>query len=332
MPVYRAFSEQLSHYFDRPHERFPDELPSDPSAWFGSELAHAPEKWMIELSAAEIDEIGSAARLLIDAGIPFEDVTRDMFALPGLADKISDWRQKLNNGFGFFCLRGLPVDTWGDEMSAYAYWGLGHHLGMPGAQNPQNELLGHVVDYNEESVNPMVRRYRTSGNIDFHCDTADVVALLCLRKAKVGGQSRLASSVTIFNEIRRTRPDLAEKLFEPFKIDKRGEHRADQSPVSEIAPCAFFGGRLSTFWHSEYFRSADRHDCVPDFSDEHVELMNLYDDIAASAHVYLDMWLEPGDMQFISNHVAVHARTSYEDWAEPDKKRHLLRLWLSLPR
>jgi len=42
------------------------------------------------------------------------------------------------------------------------------------------------------------------------------------------------------------------------------------------------------------------------------------------------MWLEPGDMQFISNCTIVHARTGFEDWPEPERRRHLLRLWLSL--
>jgi len=35
-------------------------------------------------------------------------------------------------------------------------------------------------------------------------------------------------------------------------------------------------------------------------------------------------------MQFISNCTIVHARTGFEDWPEPERRRHLLRLWLSL--
>ena len=40
------------------------------------------------------------------------------------------------------------------------------------------------------------------------------------------------------------------------------------------------------------------------------------------------MALEPGDIQLLSNHTIVHARTAYED--DPGRKRHLLRLWLTL--
>jgi len=41
------------------------------------------------------------------------------------------------------------------------------------------------------------------------------------------------------------------------------------------------------------------------------------------------MSFQPGDMQFLKNSVVLHARTAYEDFEEPDARRHLVRLWLS---
>ena len=43
------------------------------------------------------------------------------------------------------------------------------------------------------------------------------------------------------------------------------------------------------------------------------------------------MDLEPGDMQFVYNHSLLHDRTAFVDHAEPEDRRHLLRLWVSLP-
>ena len=43
----------------------------------------------------------------------------------------------------------------------------------------------------------------------------------------------------------------------------------------------------------------------------------------------LDMDFMPGDMQFLLNHSVLHSRTAYEDWPEAERRRHLLRLWLS---
>ena len=42
------------------------------------------------------------------------------------------------------------------------------------------------------------------------------------------------------------------------------------------------------------------------------------------------MRLIPGDMQFVYNHAQLHDRTGYVDWPEPENRRHLFRLWLSM--
>lgn len=262
-------------------------------------------------------------------GVLMQDVTRETFALPELSQRIMTWRKTIQSGRGFVVVRGLPVDTWGEEKTAYAYWGLGHHLGQPGAQNPQNELLGHVIDYGEEKDNPVVRRYRTSGHIDYHCDAADIVGLLCLQPAKSGGQSRILSSVAIFNAIAKTHPELIPRLFEPFFLDRRDEHGPGEPPAIPIPPCRWSEkSGLQTFYHSEYFRSASRLDGI-EIDAQAMQILDLYDSLCLSPEFQLDMWLEKGDMQFISNHTIVHSRTAYKDWPEKERKRHLLRLWIS---
>ena len=326
MTRYRSFGAQARHYLDRPHEGIPTSPVDSPAAWRGADLRARQEDWLERLSAEEIAELEAATDASSD--LPLEEIDRGSFPLPTLAPRIQRWSDTLAGGRGFVVVRGLPVERWGPDRSARAYWGLGHHLGMPGAQNPANELLGHVVDYGEESSDPLVRRYRTAGNIDFHCDAADVVGLLCLQSAEVGGQSRIASSVAIFNELVTRDPLLARRLFEPMALDARGEERPGARAWTPVTPACFSTSRgLSTFWHSEYFRSAERHPDV-DYDAEARALLDRYDALCADPDLHLDMWLEPGDLQFISNHTTVHARTAYED--TPERRRHLLRLWLSL--
>ena len=329
MTAHRTYAEQSLHYFTRPHEHIPTTPIGGPAAWRGSELTD-PSEWLEQLDAFELAELEAAASRIVESGGSLESVTADDHPFDRLAARATAWRRELAGGRGFVVVRGLPVGRWERPVVDAAYWLLGHHLGVPGAQNPQGDLLGHVVDTGEEATNPAIRRYRTSGNIDFHCDAADVVGLLCLRPAKEGGQSRIASSVTVFDEVLDRRPDLVARLFEPFPLDLRDEHRPGTPPAIPIPPCAFDGATLRTFWHSEYYRSAPRHPEVPDYSDDEQMLLDLYDGIAETAGCFLDMWLEPGDMQFVSNHSVIHARTAYEDHLEPDRKRHLLRLWLSL--
>jgi len=328
MTAYRSFRDQTLHYFTRPHDRVPNAPVESRADWRGPDLKDRPHDWMLELTPSERDEIVAAVESVRANNIPMSDVSRDTFPLPMLVSKITDWRKRLSQGLGLVVVRGLPVEELGEEGASIAFWGLGHHLGVPGAQNPDNELLGHVKDYGEEAENPYVRRYRTTGYIAFHCDAADVVGLLCLQPAKSGGQSRIASSVAIFNEIAKLRPDLIPHLFEPVKLDRRGEHRPGEPGYGELPICAFGGGQLRTFYHSDYMHSVTRLKEAGPLTKDEADILALYDELAGSPDFYLDMWLEKGDMQFISNHTVVHSRTAYED--DPARPRHLLRLWLSL--
>ncbi len=326
---YRSFADQTLHYFIRDHAAIPEGPIASNACWSGAELRDDVDSWRVELTASQIEEISETTDKLMASGLPLAQVTRAAFTLPELGKSVRGWANDIANGRGFVVVRGLPVYEWGQEKTAYAYWGLGHHLGIPGAQNAAEELLGHVRDYGDKGTE-LVRQYRTTENITFHCDAADAVGLLCLQPAKHGGQSRIVSSVAVFNALGSRRPDLARRLFEPFPLDRRNENAAGEPGYVPIQPCCYGAdGVLRTFYHGHYFRSAQR---FPDARIDQVglEALDLYDELCEDPDQHLDMWLEPGDMQFISNHTIVHARTGFEDWPEPERRRHLLRLWLSL--
>jgi len=327
-----SFATQAMRYFQRAHEAIAREPLAVPAAWRGADV-RARADWVVRLAPAQVDELERAAGAAAARGIGLEALRREDFPLPTLAPLVARWARELAGGRGFLLIRGLPVTRWGDERAALVYWGLGQHLGEPGAQNPQGELLGHVVDTGEDAANPFVRRYRTAGDIAYHCDLADAVGLLCLRAAPRGGASRIVSSVSVYNELLRRRPDLVDRLYAPFCLDTRDEQGEGRLPYVPIVPCQYAGGVLRTFYHSDYFRSAVRHPEVPPFTEEEQTLLDLYEAIASEPELYLDMQFEPGDIQLISNHVILHSRTAYEDAADADArgKRHLLRLWLSLP-
>jgi hypothetical protein len=329
MSAYRSFAEQALTYFIRDHTAVPQGPVASPAAWLGNEMRGRSAQWTFTLSPGEIAEAEATASELRDRGVAMEAVTRTTFELPTLGTRLNELAREVQAGRGFVVLRGLPVARWGDELASYVFWGMGHHLGHPGAQNADDELLGHVTDYGENVDGPTIRSYRTARNIAFHCDAADAVALLCLRTAKQGGQSRIASSVAIFNRILATRPDLAERLFEGFALDRRGEEGPGEPGFVTLPAACYADNILRTFWHSDYFRSAPRHGDGAQLDAAGAELLDLYDSIAADPDVHLDMWLEPGDIQIISNHTVIHARTEYEDYEEADRRRHLLRLWLT---
>lgn len=322
---FRSQRDQALHYFSRPHQRIPRSPIEGPAAWRGADMVRRQD-WIHALLPGEIEEIRGAFAHAAATGRQTRELIAADFPLPGLAPLLQRLRLDVSRGRGFFLLRGLPVDEWSTAEAERFFWCLGLHLGIPGAQNPQGDLVGHVRDTLDPLDQAGGRYYKTRRHIAFHCDAADAVGLLCLRKARAGGTSRIVSSVAVYNEMLRRHPDQVERLFRPFMLDTHGEGGVDAFPV---VPCRYSNGRLQTTYHSDYFRSAGTHPGVPPLAPGDVALLDSYERIANEEGMYLEMDLEPGDVQLISNHSVLHARTAYEDEADPALRRHLLRLWLS---
>ena len=68
---------------------------------------------------------------------------------------------------------------------------------------------------------------------------------------------------------------------------------------------------------------------VPPYTPAQVEAVELYRTTVSECAV--DIGFEPGDIQFLNNFVMLHTRRGFEDWPDPARKRHLLRLWLRDP-
>jgi hypothetical protein len=322
--MYKSLRAQTLKYWARPHEGVPTAPIATPAAWRGIDMRAQPALWTVTLTPDEVGEIERAQAHAAAAGRALAQMTRDDFPLPTLSRRIAQWRDEIRRGRGFVLIRGVPVARWSEKQSETFFWCLGHHFGVPGAQNPEGDLLGHVRD---QRTGADVRYYRTNKELAVHTDTADFVGLLCLQKARSGGLSRIASSVAVFNELLRTKPHLVPRLFEPVWFDTKGEGGVR---AIAIPPCRYWRGELRTFWQSDYYRTVNRFGHVPPMTPELEDLLDTYDGIANSPAFHLDMDLAPGDVQLISNHTIVHSRTEYEDWPEVARRRHLLRLWLSL--
>ncbi|MFZ2649817.1 MAG: TauD/TfdA family dioxygenase [Burkholderiaceae bacterium] len=285
--------------------------------------------WIEVLSKAELDELAAACEPWTRDAADLTQLTREQFVLPTLGPRSARVLQDLLDGRGFALWRGLPVADWGRRRSAVAFYGLGAHLGRALSQNAQGHVLGHVRDLGLSSSDPLVRIYQTSERQTFHTDSADLVGLLCLQAARSGGLSALVATATLYNEMRARRPDLAALLFEPLATDRRGEGPAEAAPYFEIPVFNWHAGHLSAIYQRQYISSAQRFAGAQRLSTAQVEALNLFDALADDPQLHFTMALEPGDMQFVHNHALLHDRTAFEDWPEPARKRHLLRLWLA---
>ena len=330
---HRTITLQSLNYFSRPHD---GEVRMDPiegrAAWLGGALE--PQDWMVTLTDQDAEDLDLEIQRLDKSGKSIDQLRRsDLQYSNRFIAKVDSWRNELNprrhDGLCFVVVRGVPTHRWTEHQSELFFWSLGQLLGIPGAQSGRGELLGHVRNeyHGQNTTGLHERQYRTNEDIFFHCDAADVVGLLCLTPAQKGGASRIASSVTIYNEMLKRRPDLIPRFYEDFYLDTRGDGGTRHVP---IRPVSYYKGDLKTFWHTGYYRSVWDYDFMPEIDPTTLEAIKVYDEIANDPAIQLTMQFQPGDIQLLSNHYIVHARGPFEDQDDPKLRRHLLRLWLSL--
>jgi hypothetical protein len=308
-------------------------LITGPSAWIGADMKNREAEWTYRLSPGDVAELEGAAAALRQRGLELAAITRSDFPLPTLGPVLDRLRGDVVNGRGFVLLRGLPVEGRPVEESATLYWGLGTYFGSARSQNAKGHLLGHVYDLCEglSATNPLLRSYQTAERQRFHIDRADLVALLCLRRAKSGGASTIVSSMTLHNVMAERRPDLLERLYHPFPTDRRGEVPEGKAPFYEAPVFNECEGRVSVLYSRLHIGSSQRFPEASRLSPEDFEALDMFGELADDPELRLDMDFAPGDIQILHNHTILHARSAYEDWAEPERKRHLLRLWLCPP-
>jgi hypothetical protein len=302
---------------------------SGAGVWYGRDLA-ARRDWIREFSVEEIRELREAVAAA--RGVAPQELHPRNFPLPRLGPVLRDLLRELLEGRGFVLLRGLPVERMTREEQAIAYLGLGSWLGAFRSQNAKGHLLGHVKDLGLDIRDPRVRYYQTNRKLEYHTDSVDIVGLLCLKTAKAGGESYLASSMTVFNEVRARRPDLVPALFEPYPTDRRGEVPEGMQPWFDIPIYHWHAGKLSCIYVRQYIESAQR--LFPEarrLTAEQREVMDLIDTLCNDPLIHLSMDFRPGDIQLLHNHQILHSRGDFENWPEAERHRHLLRLWMAPP-
>ena len=303
--------------------------PIDASAvWHATDVADR-SSWTIELTDDQRFNLADAARAAHAAGKTVASVTIDDFPLPTLTDVLDAFLQDLASGRGFVLLRRFPIELLHDDEAELAYIGLGLHLGTPVSQDAAGTILGHVRDERVERTGPEVRLYRTRERQDFHTDGADIIGLLCLHAARAGGESKLASSYAVYNEILRRRPDLLEVLYEPVWWDRNGEESPGDDPAFSMPIFDQVNGMPRVFYIGWYIRDAQRHAMVPRLTENQRAAMDLIETVANDPAFHVEMDFQPGDVQLLNNAKILHSREAYQDDNDRAERRHLLRLWLS---
>ncbi len=303
---------------------------TDRSAWRGEQLRN-DTSWYWNLPASAIRDIDAALANLAQSSVPLIEMTRADMPLPSIAGELAALVEEFEHGRGFIVIRGLPLQRYTDDQIARIFWGIGRYIGNPISQNAQGDLLGHVKDVGGLTYGAKnVRGYQTTAELNFHNDNCDVVGLLCFRKARAGGLSRIASAMAIYNEVLAKHPEYLDLLYRGYRYDLRGEERQGVSPITGNIPIySFFEGKLSMRYVYTSIMQATRKGNFT-LSPEESAALAFLNETAGRKDIVLEMMMEPGDMQFCFNHTVLHSRTEFEEWDEPERKRHLLRLWLNI--
>ena len=298
-----------------------------PFAWKGADIQHSSE-WIRPFQRDELEEIDRALENVKRRRLEWADITREDFPLPNLAAELAKIAQELETGRGMILLRGLPT-SYSPEDLRMAYWGIGTHLGTAVSQGGRGELLGIVEDEGKPVERTKYRGSKTADALPFHADRCDVVGLLCVRKAKSGGYSRVVSAAQIHNEVLRRRPDLIDVFYADWYNSRQGDEAPGEARAYPKPIFGFRDGHFTGLFSPAYIRSAQDFPEVPRLTKAQQEALELFG--ALANELVLNMTFEPGDIQLLNNHLIYHARTDYEDYPEPGRKRLLLRLWLAVP-
>lgn len=299
-----------------------------PEVWTREDLTR-DTSWILTIEPEDVADIEAALARVRSKGYTLLELSPEKFELPRLSRKLAGIATELESGRGIVQMRGLPVEHLSPDDRKAMIWGLGVYLGVGLSQSKQGDYLGEVTDLNVQMGAADGRGYRSKGLSRFHFDRCDVVGLLCILRAKEGGESRVVSSAAVHNEILRRRPDLLEVLYQDFYHSRQGEEAPGEKPYFKLPLFSVHDGFFSAQLSFLYIESAQRFAEVPRLTDLQKEALALVSDVCNE--LYIESPFLPGDLQLLNNHVTWHCRAGYEDHPELERRRLLYRLWLSTP-
>ena len=305
-----------------------NELITDRSVWASNELLQRPD-WLVELTVEELAELTTAVNATQE--LPIEKITRDNFVLPVFAKRLEKIQNSLETGSGATLVRGFNLDGLTEVQSIHAFLGICQHIGTPVSQSATGERVFHVRDSGFKDDHPGARGPNTKKKLHFHTDRCDVIAFMCLRQAKSGGENFLVSSSMIYNQIASRRPDLLSELCRPFYYKRHNVDLGNQSPYCRQPIFSFTEGRFACSFLRVLIDRAYASGEVPAMTDRQCEALDFLEEICERPDVQYRFYQQPGDMLFLNNWTTLHRRSEFLDHKDPVEKRHLLRVWLSVP-
>lgn len=289
-----------------------------PGDWRGEELLSSPY-WNYRFTPAEIEEIESAMRAQAAGNSPPQ--------FHHLRKTFAGVSEQLENGAGAVLLKGFPVQKYSEAELAATYLTLCKQMGQPVRESNSDfdssarEITQFITYIRAEVADSSKESKQSNDAFKFHVDRSDVNSLLCVRQARIGGENRLASAITIHNEMVQSYPEIAAELFQEIPFFFEGENNWISYPLWCIHKEKF-----TTQYSSAYVRLSQSVAGAPRLTERQQQGLELLETLGLK--VGMTLRLEPGDWLLTNNHVVYHARSSWPiESGEYD--RLLLRIWYS---
>jgi hypothetical protein len=297
---------------------------AEASTWLATDIQNGGQ-WEHTLSPEEIAELATATRQALDKGLEVGRFGREYFPLPTLGPRIERIVDHVENGIGFAVVHGVPVDDYNESALKLLYWGLGAYTGQVISQNSKGQLLAEVSDRGNAYGDRNTRGFSTNAELSPHVDTSDMTALLCVRTAKHGGDSRVVSSSAAYNVILAEHPEYLPVLFRGFKNDLRGE--GPTGKIYELTHARIpvynnFAGRTSCSFNYRMIENAAQKLGVPLTGLERAAL-DFLREVTLRDEMGVRFSMRKGDVQMVSNHSVFPPRTFTQ-------RRYRHRLWVNV--
>jgi alpha-ketoglutarate-dependent taurine dioxygenase len=308
----------------------PTPTTADPRAW-RAETIDAPDAWYLSLSEPAL---GALDRVLRSWGgsTPVTDLRAPDDLRAAAAEDAAKALAALERGRGFVVITAGPPGRYSPRELTAVYWLVGQLLGRPFEQNVQGTLLYDVRDTGQD-VRYGARFSVTNAESTFHTDNSfgdqilDYVGLLCLNDAKSGGLSQMVSAYAVEAELRAEDPAAWAALRRPFHGDRRGGLRPGEKPTARFPVFGSDGPDLLVRY-LRYWIEVGHEKAGEPLTPEQTAALDALDRVAGEPRLRVEFALRPEEMLFANNRWLLHNRTAFEDHPEPDRRRHLVRLWL----
>jgi len=298
------------------------------AVWNAADLTTRPDT-LYTLTARDVDELATAEQASAVVGV--DEITRNSFRLPRLAEQLRAIQESLETGTGWTMIRGFPLDRFSEVQATRIFWGILQHLGTPLSQSATEERIFHVRDEGFGADDVRTRGPNTRKRLSFHTDRCDVIGFMCLKQAKSGGENDIISSATLYNEVLRRRPELLEELMRPYYYQRHNVDTGNELPYCRQPIFSFCDGHFAGSFLRVLIERAYGSNDLPEMTARQREALDFLEEVAEDPDLYVRVRQQPGDILLLNNWVTLHRRTEFEDYPDVERRRHILRIWLSVP-